>query len=187
MVLPKVSYAGQCSPVHRKDELPSYKITIMSFKVLHTLFTNDIKAIMYFSILGCTSLGLHCLEASPLAYVQSSSLLPKLSTSASIFATCTHRRSFFVCCLDRRSASSASRNVPEIHLFVPNEDLRHSRPPTSYFYLRLFEKLFSILQFNVISELTPSIAMTKWFIHLSNSEKIFEVILKGMQIFNSIT
>lgn len=38
-------------------------------------------------------------------------LLLNLSTSANTFATCAHRQSFFVCCLDRRLVLSASRNV----------------------------------------------------------------------------
>jgi hypothetical protein len=48
MVLKKVSYAEHCSPIYRKDEPPSYKITIIPLKVLHTLFTNDVIATMYF-------------------------------------------------------------------------------------------------------------------------------------------
>jgi hypothetical protein len=44
----KVSYAGHCSPIYREDEPPSYKITIMALKVLHTLFTNGVRATMYF-------------------------------------------------------------------------------------------------------------------------------------------
>jgi hypothetical protein len=46
--LQKVSYVGHCSPIYKEDEPPSYKITIMPLKVLHTLFTNDVGAIMYF-------------------------------------------------------------------------------------------------------------------------------------------
>jgi hypothetical protein len=46
--LKKVPYAGHCSHIYREEEPPSYKITIMPLKVLHTLFTNDIWAIMYF-------------------------------------------------------------------------------------------------------------------------------------------
>jgi hypothetical protein len=46
--LKKVPYTWQCSSIYRKDELASYKITIMSLEVLHTLFTNDIRAILYF-------------------------------------------------------------------------------------------------------------------------------------------
>src|SRR5690349_17946793 len=48
MALKKVLYAGHCSPIYREDESPSYKITIMPLKVLHTLFTYDIRAAMYF-------------------------------------------------------------------------------------------------------------------------------------------
>jgi hypothetical protein len=47
-----------------------------------------------FSFLGYAGLGLHCVEASPLVCIRSSSLLPKLSTSPHIFAPCAHRRSF---------------------------------------------------------------------------------------------
>jgi hypothetical protein len=48
MAIKKVSYAGHYSPIYREDESPLYKITIMPLKVLHTLFINDVRAIMYF-------------------------------------------------------------------------------------------------------------------------------------------
>jgi hypothetical protein len=48
MTLEKVLYAGHCSPIYREDGLPLYKITIMSLEVLHTLFTDDMRATMYF-------------------------------------------------------------------------------------------------------------------------------------------
>jgi hypothetical protein len=44
----KVSYTWHCSSINREDEPPSYKITIMPLKVLHTLFTNDIRVTSYF-------------------------------------------------------------------------------------------------------------------------------------------
>jgi hypothetical protein len=47
-LLKKVLYAEHCSPIYREDELPLYKITIMLLKVLYTLFTNDIRVVLYF-------------------------------------------------------------------------------------------------------------------------------------------
>jgi hypothetical protein len=86
MALQKVSYVGNCSLIYREDEPPSYKITIMPLKVLHTLFTNDIRAIVYF-------LHPRLCEFRPLLFGSFSywlmfevlQLLPKLSTSASTF------------------------------------------------------------------------------------------------------
>jgi hypothetical protein len=46
--LEMVPYAGHCSSIYREDELPLYRITMTPIKVLHTLFTNDIRTIMYF-------------------------------------------------------------------------------------------------------------------------------------------
>jgi hypothetical protein len=48
MALKKIPYAGHCSSIYREDETPLYRITIMPIKVLHTLFTNDIRTITYF-------------------------------------------------------------------------------------------------------------------------------------------
>jgi hypothetical protein len=39
---------GYYSSIYRGDKPTLYKITIMSFMVLHTLFTNAIRAIRYF-------------------------------------------------------------------------------------------------------------------------------------------
>jgi hypothetical protein len=85
------------SSIYREDEPPLYRITIMPIKVLHTLFTNDIKTIMYF-------LHPRLCEFHPSLFGSfPSGLCPKLSTLAIIFATCAHRRSFFVHCLGQRS------------------------------------------------------------------------------------
>jgi hypothetical protein len=48
MVRKKVLYVGHSSPIYRGDGPPLYKITIMPYKVLHTLFKDDIGAAMYF-------------------------------------------------------------------------------------------------------------------------------------------
>jgi hypothetical protein len=48
MALKNVTYAGYESPIYREDELSLYKITIMPLKALHSLFTNDIRVILYF-------------------------------------------------------------------------------------------------------------------------------------------
>jgi hypothetical protein len=48
MPLEKVLYAGYCSSIYRGGKPTLYKFTIMSIKVLYTLFTNGIRAIAYF-------------------------------------------------------------------------------------------------------------------------------------------
>jgi hypothetical protein len=54
----------------------------------------------------------------------------------------------------------------------------------SYFIILFICKTFLYLQFNIISELAPSSAMTKCLNHLSNDEKSFEVVPKGMSIYS---
>jgi hypothetical protein len=97
----------------------------MHIKVLYTLFTNDIRTITYF--LHPQLRGFRPALFGSFAF----GLCPKLSTLDVIFATCAHRRSFFVHCLGWRSASSAifatcahRWNVPEIHLFVPKQQVK---------------------------------------------------------------
>jgi hypothetical protein len=131
--LKKVPYVGHYSPIYRKDEPPSYKIQSCPSKFYYThCLQMTLGQQCLFSFLGYASLGLRCVESSPLVCIRSSSTLSKLLTSALIFATCAHRWSFFICCFDWRSASSANRSVPETHLFVPksrlNEDLQYNRP-----------------------------------------------------------
>jgi hypothetical protein len=85
MALEKVAYVGHRSSIYRDDEPPLYRITIMSIKVLHSLFTNDIRTLTYF---------LHprlCGFQPSLFGSLPSSLCSKLSTSAIIFVTCAHR------------------------------------------------------------------------------------------------
>jgi hypothetical protein len=45
-------------------KMPSYKIAIMLLKVLHILFTNDIRAVLYFPFLCYADLGLRRMRAS---------------------------------------------------------------------------------------------------------------------------
>jgi hypothetical protein len=48
ITLEKVFYAGHCSSIYMGGEPPLYIFTIISIKVLYTLFTNGIRAIAYF-------------------------------------------------------------------------------------------------------------------------------------------
>jgi hypothetical protein len=115
MALEKVLYVGHYLSIYREDELPLYRITIMPIKVSHTLFTNDIRTISYFLHPRLHGFRPSLFDNLPFG------LCLKLSTSDIIFTSCVHKRSFFVHCFDRRSASSASGNVPEIHLFVSKQ------------------------------------------------------------------
>jgi hypothetical protein len=44
----KVLYVGHCSLIYREDEPSLYRITIMPLKALQSLFTNDIRVVLYF-------------------------------------------------------------------------------------------------------------------------------------------
>jgi hypothetical protein len=46
--LEKILYVEHCLPIYREDEPPSYKITTILFKTLHTLFTDNIRVVLYF-------------------------------------------------------------------------------------------------------------------------------------------
>jgi hypothetical protein len=107
------------SPIYRKDEPPSYKIQSCPSKFYTHCLQMTLGQQCLLSFLGYAGLGLRYVESSPQVCIRSSSTSPKLPTSARIFATCAHRRSFFICCFDQRSASSANRSVPQTHLFVP--------------------------------------------------------------------
>jgi hypothetical protein len=66
---------GHCSSIYKEDEPALYRITIMPLRVLHTLLTNDIRAITYFLHPWLHELGPSPL--SPLAYIQSSFVAAK--------------------------------------------------------------------------------------------------------------
>jgi hypothetical protein len=105
-------FIGKMNRLHTKLQSCSSKFYTHCLQV-----TLGQQCIFYFLYYAC--LGLRHMRASLLAYIQSPSPFPNLPTSARTFATCTHRRSFFICCFGRRSASSINRRVPETHLFVP--------------------------------------------------------------------
>jgi hypothetical protein len=113
----KLLYAGHCSSIYRGDESHLYRFTIMSIKVLNTLFTNDTRAITYFLCLRLCGSQPSLFVTSHLARARSYCLrLPSLILA--------HRQSVFVHYFSRRLASSASGNVPEIHLFMPKQHFR---------------------------------------------------------------
>jgi hypothetical protein len=95
--LAKVPYAGHCSSIYRRDEPPLYIFTIMSIRVLHILFTNDIRTITYFLRLRLCGSQPLLFGNPPLAHTRSYGLrLP-----SSLLA---HRQSVFVHFLSRRLA-----------------------------------------------------------------------------------
>jgi hypothetical protein len=127
--------ALQCSPMYREDEPPSYKTTIMPLKVLRTLFTIDIRTIMYF---------LH-----PRSCGFRSSLFGSFSYGLFSKSFCCCRSCRFrlpplpLACIGEAFLHAASAEVqlrPPIEKYLKytclcrskrlNEDLWRSRPPT---------------------------------------------------------
>jgi hypothetical protein len=133
MALQKVIYAGHCSPIHREDEPPLYKITIVPLKALHSLFTNNIRAV-FFSFL-CYYIGLGLLFLCQLAL--EAFPMPKLMALACSSTVWAYGQSFRMCCFGLNPASSSFCYTLETHFIISKyrcfEDLRQGRPPTLFF------------------------------------------------------
>jgi hypothetical protein len=84
VALEKVLYVDHCSSICRGA--PLYRITTISLRVLHSLFTNDIRVITYFLHPRLSGLGL-C-HFFLLFTFEVPLLLSKLSTLANTFSTC---------------------------------------------------------------------------------------------------